>query len=68
VGRKASVAGNHRQCRQSGDQDRYPGMQMISFGPTIEDPHSPNERLHIPSVGRVWTFLTALLASFDTNG
>jgi dipeptidase D len=48
--------------------DRCTGMQMISFGPTIEDPHSPNERLNIPSVGRVWDFLTALLASFETNG
>ncbi len=39
----------------------YPGMQMISLGPTIRDPHSPSERLHIPSVGRVWQFLRALL-------
>ncbi len=44
--------------------DLYPGMQMISFGPTIENPHSPDERLHIPSIGRVWDFLTALLASY----
>jgi len=37
------------------------GMQMISFGPTIENPHSPDERLYIPSVGKVWEFLVALL-------
>jgi dipeptidase D len=48
--------------------DHCPGMQMISFGPTIEDPHSPNERLHLPSVGRTWDFLTALLASYDSDG
>jgi dipeptidase D len=41
--------------------DRCPGMQMISFGPTIQNPHSPTERLHIPSVGKVWRFLVALL-------
>ncbi|MDA8140126.1 MAG: aminoacyl-histidine dipeptidase [Desulfobacteraceae bacterium] len=41
--------------------DRYPGMQMISFGPTIQSPHSPSERLHIPSVEKVWRFLAALL-------
>ena len=47
--------------------DRSPGMQMISFGPTIEDPHSPNERLHIPSLERIWDFLTALLASYKEH-
>jgi dipeptidase D len=39
----------------------YPGMQMISLGPTIRSPHSPSEKLHIPSVGQVWQFLVALL-------
>ena len=47
--------------------DRTPGMQMISFGPTIENPHSPNERLYIPSIGRTWDFLTALLASYTED-
>jgi dipeptidase D len=39
----------------------YPGMQMISLGPTIRSPHSPSERLHIPSVGQVGQLLAALL-------
>jgi dipeptidase D len=43
---------------------KRPGMDMISFGPTIENPHSPEERLHIPSVTQTWKFLTALLKSF----
>jgi dipeptidase D len=43
---------------------RYDGMDMISLGPTIENPHSPDERLNIPSVERVWTFLVALLQSY----
>jgi dipeptidase D len=34
---------------------------MVSFGPTIEHPHSPEERVHIGSVERFWTFLTAAL-------
>jgi dipeptidase D len=42
----------------------YPGMDMISFGPTIQDPHSPSERLYIPSIRKVWDFLVALLASY----
>jgi dipeptidase D len=41
--------------------DRYPGMQMISFGPTIRSPHSPAERLNIPSVDLVWRLLVRLL-------
>ena len=44
--------------------DRCTGMDMISLGPTIENPHSPSERLHLPSVEKVWRLLVALLASF----
>ncbi|MGD2115695.1 MAG: aminoacyl-histidine dipeptidase, partial [Acidobacteriota bacterium] len=40
---------------------KYPGMDMISFGPQIEFPHSPDERVLIPSVGRFWTLLTGVL-------
>ncbi|MBI9098278.1 MAG: beta-Ala-His dipeptidase [Spirochaetaceae bacterium] len=40
------------------------GMDMISFGPDIEDPHSPDEKLRISSVGKSFNFLTELLASF----
>ncbi len=43
--------------------DRYPNMDMISLGPTILNPHSPEERLFIPSVGKVWDFLVALLSA-----
>ena len=41
---------------------RFPGIQMISFGPTIESPHSPLERLRLPTVEPVWELLTELLA------
>ena len=44
------------------------GMDMISLGPTIRYPHSPHEQLHIPSVGRVWQFLTALLEDLGKEG
>ena len=43
---------------------RFDGMDMISFGPTIRNPHSPDEALHLDSVGKVWTFVKALLASY----
>jgi dipeptidase D len=42
--------------------EKHQGMDMISFGPTIEHPHSPEERVHVGSVERFWTFLTAVLA------
>jgi dipeptidase D len=44
--------------------DRCGGLDSISMGPTIENPHSPDEKLHVPSVEKVWKFLTALLKSF----
>ncbi|AFV22656.1 aminoacyl-histidine dipeptidase [Methanolobus psychrophilus R15] len=46
---------------------KFPGMDMISFGPTIRNPHSPDEKLCIPSVSRVWKLLVALLASFKAD-
>ena len=41
--------------------EKVPGMDMVSIGPQIEAPHSPNERVHIESVGRFWRLVTALL-------
>jgi dipeptidase D len=41
--------------------EKYPGMQMISFGPTIVDPHSPHERVQISTVESFWKLLTAAL-------
>ncbi len=39
----------------------YPGMDLVSFGPTLRSPHTPDERCNIPSVAKFWTFLRALL-------
>jgi dipeptidase D len=39
----------------------YPNMDMISFGPTIRHPHSPDERVNISSVEKFWIFLKSLL-------
>lgn len=38
-----------------------PGLDMISFGPTIRSPHSPDEKVNIPSVRKFYEFLTATL-------
>jgi dipeptidase D len=40
------------------------GMEMISFGPTIKYPHCPAERIFIPSIKKIWIFLTNLLKSY----
>ena len=42
-------------------QGAYPDMDMISFGPDLEHPHSPDERVNIASVQKVWAFLTETL-------
>ena len=38
-----------------------PGLDMISFGPTIKHPHSPDEKVHIESVGKFWDYLVEVL-------
>jgi dipeptidase D len=41
----------------------YPDMDYISFGPTIEHPHSPGEKVEIPSVAKFWNYLLETLKS-----
>ena len=40
---------------------KYPHLDMVSFGPTLRDVHSPSERMHIPAVERFWGQLTRTL-------
>jgi dipeptidase D len=40
---------------------RYPGLDMISFGPTIKNPHSPDEKVNIKSVQKFWKLLLDVL-------
>ena len=39
----------------------YPQMDLVSFGPTLRSPHTPDERCNIPSVAKFWDFLKELL-------
>ena len=41
--------------------ERFPEMDMISFGPEIHGAHSPRERVHVPSVERFWRLLGQVL-------
>jgi dipeptidase D len=42
--------------------EKFPGLDMISFGPTLRGVHSPDEKIHIGSVQKFWQLLTHLLA------
>jgi dipeptidase D len=41
--------------------DKNPGMDMISIGPDLRNPHSPDEKIHIGAIGKVWDFIAELL-------
>ena len=43
---------------------KCPGLDMVSFGPTMRGVHSPDERLHIPAVANFWTLLVESLKRF----
>ncbi len=47
--------------------ERYPGMDMISFGPQIESPHSPEERVEIASVARFDRFTRSVLLAISSQ-
>jgi dipeptidase D len=41
--------------------DKYPGMDMISYGPTMRGVHSPSERLEISTVDKFWKLTLDIL-------
>ena len=45
--------------------EKVPGMDMISFGPTLEGVHSPDEKIYIDTVDKFWTFLLAILRNVN---
>ena len=45
----------------------YPGWDMISFGPTIRFPHSPDEKVNIESVAKFWDFLVETLKNIPAK-
>lgn len=48
-------------------QPAYPHWDMVSFGPTIQGAHSPDERVHIPAVHRFWQLLIRLLEQIPSR-
>jgi dipeptidase D len=48
-------------------KERYPDMDMISFGPTLMDVHSPDEKILISTVDKFWNLLSAVLKNMPSN-
>jgi dipeptidase D len=60
-GKEATVKAIHAGLECGIIGERISGMDMISFGPTLEGVHSPDEKIYIDSVERFWKFLLAIL-------
>ena len=63
-GKKPHVEAIHAGLECGIIGDKKAGMDMISFGPTLKNPHSPDEKIHVESIGKVWDFLVELLKTF----
>ncbi len=48
--------------------ERYPQLDMVSFGPTLRGVHTPDEKLHIPTVDMVWRHLLLVLSRIPKKG
>jgi dipeptidase D len=59
--REAEVMAIHAGLETSVIGAKYPGLDMISVGPTMQDVHSPREQLAVASVGKVYELLVATL-------
>ena len=46
---------------------KYPNWEMVSIGPTIKYPHSPDERVNIASVARTWEYLKEVLKNVPSR-
>ena len=60
-GKDPIVKGIHAGLECGLFSERYPNLDMVSFGPTLRDVHTPDERLHIPTVQMVWDHLLDIL-------
>ena len=61
TGKDAEIKAIHAGLECGIIGERIPGMDMVSFGPTMEGVHSPDERLHIDTVPRFYKFVLEIL-------
>ena len=66
-GKKPEVTVIHAGLECGIIQGIYPDMDMISFGPNLKHPHSPDEAVSISSVERVWDYLKATLENIPVK-
>jgi dipeptidase D len=45
--------------------EKFPGIDMVSFGPTLQGVHSPEEKIYIDTVEKFWNYLLAILKSVN---
>ena len=66
-GKMPIVRGIHAGLECGLFSERYPALDMVSFGPTLRGVHSPDERLHIPTVQMVWDHLLDILKNIPAK-
>lgn len=66
-GKEAKIMAIHAGLECGLFLEKYPKLDMISFGPTLRDVHSPNERIEIRTVGLWWAHLLELLKSIPAK-
>ena len=66
-GKEPKVLGIHAGLECGLFSEKYPNLDMVSFGPTLRGVHSPDERLHIPTVQMVWDHLMEILKNIPNR-
>ena len=66
-GKEPKVLGIHAGLECGLFSEKYPGLDMVSFGPTLRGVHSPDERLLIPTVATVWDHIKAILKNIPVK-
>jgi len=66
-GKDPIVRGIHAGLECGLFSTRYPHLDMVSFGPTLRDVHTPDERLYIPTVQMVWDHLLEILKNIPVK-
>ena len=66
-GKEPKVLGIHAGLECGLFSEKYPGLDMVSIGPTLRGVHSPDERLLIPTVAMVWDHIKAILKNIPVK-
>ena len=67
-GREPEVKAVHAGLECGIIGEKYPGIDMVSLGPTLEGVHSPDEKIYIDTVERFWDYVLAILKNAGAKG